>query len=110
MTAQFLDAQGRVPRGEACLGISAEVARDDETGLVVGMAYRERVGPWMGVGVELPEAFPPGDPDDLMLAVAWGAGPDGADVGELDDSYRRTWVPAVGLLRTQTWVPEPEGG
>lgn len=105
MNPQILDARGRVPRGEACLGISAEVANGDERGLVVGLAYREARGPWMGVGVDLPEEFPPGDPDDLMLAVAWGAGPDGADVGELDDSYSRTWVPAAGLVRTDTWIP-----
>ncbi len=98
-----------MPRGDACLGISSEVALDGRIGLVVGLDSRKYVealdAQALEVAILLGE-LPPGEPDDLMLAVAWGAGPDGTDVGELDDSYLCTWVPAAGLTRTTTWIPE----
>lgn len=107
---QMLDAQGGVPRGDSCLGLSSEVMLDGKTGLVVGLDSRRyieaRDPDSMACAGIVPASMPPGGPDDLMLAVAWGAGPDGADVGELDDSYVRTWVPAAGLVRTSTWVPD----
>lgn len=93
---QPLNADGTVPRGKACLGLSSEVATDGVTGLVVGLASRGDDG-----------MFPAGDPDDLMLAVAWGEGPDGADVGPLMESGREfPWVPAASLIRTTTYIPD----
>lgn len=106
---QILDARGHAPRGNACLGISSEVVADGVAGLATGLAYGGALldAPTeMANYADLPASLPPDRRDDLMLAVAWGAGPDGADVGELDDSYRRTWVPAAGLTRTTTYIPD----
>lgn len=105
---QVLDARGRVPRGESNLGLGAGVALDGQAGLVVGLAFRGRVESGEhAAGIPVAGALPPGSPDDLMLAVAWGAGPEGTDEtdGEMGGEYSRTWVPAAGCVRTQTYIP-----